>query len=561
MKGKISISKVIISLLLLALCGAVYYIAIPAVNLRNAGFWLYLLFVAAVIVFAVFLWSGDAWYNKKVSRVWLLIPLIVVVIVIGGISSWNIFYAKAAREVAQVTEVEAFEEGFPDLLESNAVSSNLPVVDYDTAKLLGDKKIAGIKNTTWYEVDSEYNLIQYQGKYYRLSVIDYGSFFKWCKANSSGIPGYVLVDVVPKGTVIQEAQIVMTKKPIVYSPGAFFSHDLKRHLRFQFPSAILDKSYLEIDEEGTPYWITGVRTPTRGLFGVHVVRSFIVTNAETGESHQYGIDEAPEWIDHIFSLTYLMDITHNHYAFVNGYWNNLFSKTGVLRTSYYYRDKHKNDEDSAAGKFANFYGYSSMVGPDGEILFYTGLTAANNAESNLGWLTINTRTGAVTQYSVVGAEESSAQAAVETLVQAQRWEATFPLPVNIGGEPTYLMVLKGKSGLVQGYGLVNVENYSLAVYSETLEGAVDEYLAKSGKTGEIATTDKEETETKTGEISAIYTAELNGTTQFYYVIDEELYRCPITVNEKQVLFVVGDKVTFEVEGKGDIKTITKISLD
>ena len=123
------------------------------------------------------------------------------------------------------------------------------------------------------------------------------------------------------------------------------------------------------------------------------------------------------------------------------------------------------------------------------------------------------------------------------------------------------MALKGKSGLVQGYGLVNVENYSLAVFSETLEGTVNDYLEKSGNTSEIIIDDERVTETKSGEITAIYTAELNGTTQFYYVIDGELYRCSITVNEKQVLFVVGDRVTFEAEEQGDIKTIIEISLD
>ncbi|MBR3253433.1 hypothetical protein IKF85_01815 [Candidatus Saccharibacteria bacterium] len=562
--------NVIVSLLSLLLLFVVYYLAIPALNLKSIGFWGFLAFVFFVLSLNVLLWTHDSELTscvKKIRFVHCFILLALAVILIGGFFSTNLFFARSAAEVAQVTEVEDFSEGFSDILETGSTYSNLPIVDYDTAKLLGDKKVAGLKNSTWYDVDDEYNLIRYNGKYYRLSVIDYGRFFKWTKAKEAGLPGYVLVDVVPKkGTVVEEAQIVLTEEPIRYSPGAYFSHDLKRHLRFQFPSAIFDKSYLEIDEEGTPFWITGVKMPTKFLFGVPVIDSLIITNAITGESYMCNIDETPEWIDHVFSLTYVMNITHKHYAYVNGFWNNLFSKTGVLRTSYDYRDKHKNSEDSEAGKFANFYGYSSVVGPDGDIYFYTGLTAANNAESNLGWLLINTRTGAVTQYNVVGAEESSAQAAVETLVQAQRWEATFPLPVNIGGEPSYLMALKGKSGLVQGYGIVNVDNYSIAVYDSTLEGAINAYLLKCGKTDKIDVEDeaKDEvaTETKSGEISAIYTAEVSGTTQFYYVIDgEQLYRCSITVNEKQVLFKVGDRVTFEAEEQGEIKTIIKISLE
>ena len=51
-------------------------------------------------------------------------------------------------------------------------------------------------------VDDEYNLIQYQGEYYRLSTIDYANdFFKWRKAQYDGVPGYVLVEAELKGDV------------------------------------------------------------------------------------------------------------------------------------------------------------------------------------------------------------------------------------------------------------------------------------------------------------------------------------------------------------------------
>ena len=175
MKMKVDVKKIIWSILLVVLMAIVYYFTIPAVNLRNAGFLAYVLFVFVVIALIVYIWVYEnVPYGSKLKYVWAPALLVVLIIIIGGISSWNLFHAKAAREVAQVTEVETFEEGFSDLLGSEATLNNLPIVDYDTAKLLGDKKVAGIKNSTWYEVDKEYNLIKYQGKYYRLSVIDYG---------------------------------------------------------------------------------------------------------------------------------------------------------------------------------------------------------------------------------------------------------------------------------------------------------------------------------------------------------------------------------------------------
>ncbi len=47
-----------------------------------------------------------------------------------------------------------------------------------------------------------------------------------------------------------------------------------------------------------------------------------------------------------------------------------------------------------------------------------------------------------------------------------------------------------------------------------------------------------------GVISSLKTAEIDGTTMFYYEIDGELYRAPVTVNERQVFFEEGDWVKF-----------------
>lgn len=559
----------IITVLLAIICGIVYYLALPALTLASVGFWFYLLLCVgcAAIALTCFFYDTKAEVVMKIG--WGAVALVAVIFLILGIVSGMIFHAKQAQEVAQVAvSEEAISEAFPDLAQKENLT-NLPLVDFDTAKILGDKPIADLNHASWYDVDDEYNLITYQGKYYRLSVIDYGGFLKFNKAKDAGLPGYVLVDVTPhNGIVTQEATLVKLDQPIRYSPGAFWSHDLRRHLRGQYPSYMFDTSYLEIDEEGVPYWITGVLRPTAGVFGVKTVTSFIITSAQTGESQEYKIEDAPEWIDHIFSLDYLMRIAEWHYIYVEGWGNTTIfgSKTNVWHTSYHYRDQHKNDADSEAGKFANFFGYSSIVDKDGQVLFYTGLTAANGAESNLGWLTIDISTGQMTQYSVIGAEESSAQAAVEQLVQAQNYEATFPLPANIGGYPSYIMCLKGKAGLTQGYGICNVKNYSIAVQADTLDEAIAQYLHKLGKdvpddsVPETPTEPQYETIQSTGVIDAIYTAEINGTTQFYYVINGSLYRASITINQYQVTFRVGDEVIFGYYDDGELYCIVGISL-
>lgn len=598
--------KVICGLISLAvsfvLCFLAYYSFLPAVNLRSPGFWTYLILVIICLGVTITLFFFDLdenYYEYSTSASILVVSGIVLTIYLllfgfFGIISGNIFHANAAKNVAKVTVAdEAIEDAFPDLM----VEENLekfPLVDLDTAILLGDKKIAGLNHASWYDVDDEYNLITYQGKYYRLSVIDYGDFWKFNKAKYEGLPGYVLVEVSPKdGKVVQDATVVVLDDPIRYSPGAFWSHDLTRHLRSQFKTYMFDTSYLEIDENGTPYWVTGVLRPTAGVFGVKTVTSFILTNAQTGESQEYYINNAPEWIDHIYSLNYLMNIAEWHYSFIDGYWNNVFSKTNVWRTSYFFRSNHTAKEESKteADEFANFFGYNSTLDKNGQVMFYTGLTAANNAESNLAWLEIDTSTGEMFQYDIVGAEESSAQAAVEALVQEKRYEATFPLPANIGGYPSYIMCLKGKAGLVQCYGICNIDNYSIAVVADTLNEAIQAYMAKlepekyvvveptPSVTDPVEPTEPKKpedlddglikdpnptpmidiaTEEASGVIESIYSAEIDGTTNFYYVIEENLYRSAITNNELQLFFEPGDEIKFEYVAKDDVNVIVSI---
>ena len=564
-----SLGSIILTILMAIGCVVFYYFALPPVNLRSGVFWVFLFIVAACIAASVTLLIGDE--SDTITAIAIILPIAIVVIgIICEISSLMVFHADKAYQVADVTISEKpITEDFEDLT-NPASLKNLPLVDLDTARMLGDKKVAKLQNASWYDVDDEYNLIKTKQGYYRLSVIDYGGFFKYNKAKNTGLPGYVLVNVTPdKGVVTQDAEIVELEDKILYSPGAFWSHDLSRHLRFQFPSYIFDSSYLEIDDNGNPYWVTGILRPTAGPFGVATVTSFILTNAQTGASEEYDVANAPEWIDHIFSLDYLMKIAYWHYAYADGYWNNVFSKTGVLRTSYEFRDKRSaEDAETVAGKFANFFGYSSIVDRNGEVHFYTGLTAANNADSNVGWLTIDTSTGKMTQYDVVGAEESSAQAAVEQLVQAQGYQATFPLPTNIAGTPSYIMCLKGKAGFAQAYGICNVENYSIAAVGETLDQTIKVYQLKLGSDEVLDTALPDsttlpanvelDTTSQTVVIDAIYTAEIDGTTQFYYLIDGTLYRAPITINELQIIFKKGDEVIINSYPTDDVEIITSI---
>ena len=92
---------------------------------------------------------------------------------------------------------------------------------------------------------------------------------------------------------------------------------------------------------------------------------------------------------------------------------------------------------------------------------YTGITSANADQSNLGFLLSNQRTKETKFYDAPGATEYAAMASAQGVVQDLGYEATFPLLLNIAGEPTYFIPLKDAASLVKSYAMVNVARYDI----------------------------------------------------------------------------------------------------
>ena len=519
----------------------IHYLAQPAISLRNDGFWWFMfgssIIVAVCTVIDYAIEDNICTYYIKYGKIrWILslgVPtLILILIVVLALTGAPINNADTYKNVIAY-ETGDFAADFEDI----SSYSNYVFMDLESAQRLGDRVLGTVPNATWYEVDKEYNLIVYQGRQYRVSPLKYGGLFKYNKARSSGIPGYVLVDCETGN-----AQFVESEKPIRYSPSAYFGDNLKRHLRSQYPDLVFDGHFMEIDEEGYPWWVTAVTEPKAGVWGARVVTKFILTDACTGESQLFNIEEKPEWLDHVQGLDYMMNVLNWNLRYIHGWWNP--SNTDVLRTTYSYAKEQSRSKDSAE---PYFYGYTSFVNSDGDVMVFTGITPANKTESNKGFMLINANTGEYKYYPIAGAEESSAQSQVEVLISNYGYQATFPFMVNVAGHPTYLMAMKGKSGLIQKIAMVNMENYSQAYVGDEFEDTLSGYLRIIGVQTQTGNNQQIETESihVTGEIAEKFEANINGTTFFYYVIDGELYRASIEVNEMQVLLKAGDSVEID----------------
>ncbi len=465
----------------------------------------------------------------KVTLIGLLAIFICLPLIVGFFST-PIFRANSYKNLVTIQEGN-FSEDIPGALDAD-------IMDVSTANNIGSRVMGEIDNVSQYVISDEYNMIIYQGKTYRVSPLEYASIIKaW---GNNGISGYVLVDCKT-----QEAKLITLDDKIKYSPSAIFSYDLTRHIRANYPSAILGKEQFEIDEEGMPYYIVPTYRTTIGLFSGKVLDKILVVNAISGNIEEYMADTLPEWIEHADSVIHMMDLAKNNYTYVDGFFNSIFSQKNVKSLSYSYSD-------------SSYYGYSSIRTKDG-IEYFTGVTSVNNDESNLGFLFINPRTGKTTFYSCVGAEESSAQSSAEALVQNYGYTASYPFVVNVDGVETYLIALKDKTGTNKAYSFVNVKNYTIATQASTKEEALALYKKAVSNKGTISSEDKDSK--ITAKITEVYTAVENSTTYFYYKLEgyDDLFVSSILNNRNQVLYKIGDKVTIEAEYTDNYYLVTSIT--
>ena len=554
-KGTITFAIEIALVIILVIVG--WYFALPALNLHSTMTWIGVIVI--ILSFAILLfWNKNRledciWRDRRdISKeekdemqdraktllniaTYLAIATVFVfaLFLLGKLSSSRIIHADRYRNIANV-ENGNFAEDFP---EADPTGSNISFVSMEIAQQLGDRTIANVKGAELYEVDDEYNLIEYKGDYYRISSLNYGGLFKYMKASSNGIPGYVLVN-----TRTQKASFCEVEGGYYYSPSAHFEKNLFRHLRIQYPTSIFDtKSYFEIDEEGNPYWITPIISKTIGLFGGDKVENIIITDAVTGDSVVYNVENLPKWVDHAMILDYLKQKATDYYELVHGALN--FSDEDVKKLS---------------------IGYTSFVNEKGEVCFTMGLTPANEAKSNVGFILINSRTGQIKEYIADGIQEETARKRVETLVQNYGYKATFPQVINIEGIPTYLMCLVGSDGLIQDVALACISTSSNATaYANTLDEAITKYKAELGKSGAIEPEQQGEEIYVEGKITSIHCADIEGTTYFFYVLendDKQLYKASITINERQVLLKEGNEVKLTYNSDGDVIDVISIEI-
>ena len=558
MKSKMKIIGIPI-VITLVWAAVVFYFTLPAINIHSPGFWGYVISILIIYGISNFVSCGISsifgrerktmFYRgignyKSVTIPFLLggglFVLMLLILLIGS----PVFHAKRYADILKVEELDFAE----DLSESLSTSS-IALMDTDSARMLGDREIGSLSElVSQFNVSQNYTQIDYAGNPKKVSALDYEGFFKWLNNRDKGIPGYVSVD-----PVTMDADYTELEKGMIYVPSAFFGEDLMRHIRFSYPTAILDHLHFEVDEEGNPYYIVSVREYTIGLFGGETIGGIIIINPVTGEMEKCDVEDIPVWVDKVFDGDLLCEQYKWHGELANGYFNTLFAKKGCKTIT---RNSAMSQEDGDEEN--NVYVDYGYIAKDGDIWVYTGVTSLNSDASNIGFVLMNQRTGKAHYYNVSGADETSAMKAAEGEVQEKGYVASFPSLINVEGTPTYIMVLKDASGLVKLFAAVDVEQYNIVATGSTQAECFEKYRkllglesSEESGDGEEGTQNQEQPETTTIEIviRKLMYADVNGNTYAYLgTEDEKIYKVKFDGNEKLMYVKEGDTLIAECVG-------------
>lgn len=555
--GGILISTIIIFLL--------YYMMLPAINLKSQDFFIFLILSVLIILTVNFITcvkeflsglgnrnfhlerdpytgqlrfvtspseNGPAAPGRALARPlkygFGFIGILIIFMMAASLAGIQFFNATRYRDLILIENGDFSQ----DVAEINM--SQIPVVDRDTATRLGSRKLGEMSElVSQFEIENDYTQINYKGSPYRVTPLSYADPIKWFYNQKKGLPAYITVNMVT-----QQTDLVWLESGMKYSPSEYFFRNIYRHMRFSYPTKIFETVSFEIDDSGTPYWVAPTIAYRIGWWSGKDIDGAILVNAITGESVFYEKDQVPQWIDQLYDSDLIITQLDDNGRFQNGYINSIFGQKNVRRTT---------------------YGYNYLA-LDDDVYLYTGMSSVTADQSNIGFVLVNLRTKATRFYTVPGATETSAMASAQGQVQHLKYTATFPLLLNISDRPTYFVSLKDDAGLVKMYAFVDVEQYQIVGTGATIDEARKNYrTALNLEDVEIG--EPTDTKEKSGTVDLVADTVIAGNTCYYFTLkgSDTVYAAYVTVHQSLPFLKSGDQITFTYTEDDAPRQVTQIN--
>lgn len=540
MKTRLNIKRIIVAtvIALLSLL-LVVYLFLPTISIFYTGSLIFIAFVVGVVALTIWLalndvsmsttptyespnaprkvslnYKGDK--KTKVSRIVALVAAgILALSILLGIISAPIFRSKEYYNILgkDMTEVD-FVQSTPEVTADNLtelINIDSSLAEKKATTLFGEIKGFG----------SEYQLGMFtdqivNGKFVTVAPIEYNGLFKYFANAQEGTPGYVIVD--KQNFTSQTGSEIVMDKNYKYMTSSYFGTDLCRHVYFSgYANYDITVGGFELDDNGNAYWIINVYQNTIYPYGGPQITKVLLVNPTNGHIDEYAVDSVPSWVDNIQDSDIVVNRINQYGMYEKGWLNSVFAQTGVVTST---------------------EGSRHMV-VDNQLYLFTGMTSVGADESISHIVLVNKRTLEATLYDVSGATEFVAMSSAEGKLQNYGYTATFPIPVNINGVPTYFIPLKDELGLVKHYTFVRVDNHTIIGAGETVQSAYSNYLTL------VSGDNTDKLETVTGNVirreivdNMVYLLMPNGNT--YYMSGANNLSIYLTRD--------GDNVTLRVSG-------------
>ncbi len=495
-----------------------FYFALPAINIQSGQF---LMSLIVIFVISLIVFTGGSLLAQPTMQTLKKAPvpigIIGVAFLIGIIGS--IIFSPIFNSGRYAQRIEVTDSDFATDITSVDLN-NLPLLDRDSTERVGDRVMGQLPELiSQFQVSDQYTQVSYRGRLVRVTPLEYNGAFKWLGNRGQGSPGYIMVD-----STTGEANLVKLDEGMRYLNSAYFNENLRRKLRFQYPTMITTTPIFEIDDEGNPYYITPVLDVV-WIDMIPDVKGAIITNPVDGTSTYYDTENIPDWVDHAYPSSLILSQVNDWGTYQNGWLNSFITQKNVRRTT---------------------DGYT-YIAEGNDIYIYTGITSAAADESNIGFVLSNLRTKETHFYAVPGAEEYSAMRSAQGAVQEKGYTSTFPLLINLNERPTYLSSLKDAAGLVKAYAFIDVQDYQKVKVTDStlgLNAAADAYISMMGDT---INEPSGESELVQGQIGTIQSVVIEGNSYYYFTLDgeEPIYKASLVVDERLPFMIDGTQVEFK----------------
>ena len=454
---------------------------------------------------------------KSVKKGFVLLAILWVLYFAVTLISMPLFNYKAYRDQLGSPQVSEFNETVQPL-----ALNQLPIVDKDLARELADKKVGENPGLGSQVVLGTPVIQKVDGKLVWVVPLEHSGFFKWLK-NMDGSAGYIVV----AANNVNDVTLVTDHK-IKYQANAYILDDLNRHVRLfggGLFKGLTDYSF-ELDDDGLPYWVL-TTYKNRWLFSLPEADGVLIVNATTGESTHYTMETVPDWVDRVQPEGFVMQQINNQGQYVHGIFN--FSNQDKFRPS--------------RGDIIIYNGARCYL--------FTGLTSVGSDESAIGFILVDMVTKESLLYQMSGATELAAQSSAEGKVQQYGYRASFPMIINLDGQPTYFMTLKDNAGLIKQYAFVSVANYTSVGTGETIDGALRDFRQVRGNTGGILT--GQSSESVTGKVLRVAPESIGESVTYKIILENKptlIFTVSYDLSNELALTQPGDRVTIDYMTSG-----------